>query len=89
MEGVLFRKHKFTNVVEFKDALLLEKERFVRGLTGHLLAFSLGRQLGPADQIALDEIVNKSEVKGYRMKSILRGVVFSKPFRAKASQANN
>ncbi|MDG2399968.1 MAG: DUF1592 domain-containing protein [Akkermansiaceae bacterium] len=88
MEGVLFRKHKFTNVIEFKDILLLEKERFVRGLAGHLLAFSLGRQLSPADQIALDEIVEKSAIEGYRMKSLLREVVFSKPFRAKASQAN-
>ncbi|HAN83057.1 MAG TPA: hypothetical protein DCQ59_07535, partial [Verrucomicrobiales bacterium] len=85
MEGVLFRKHKFTNVVEFKDALLLEKERFVRGLAGHLLAFSLGRQLSPGDQIALDEIVEKSAVKGFRMQSILRAVVFSKPFRSLAS----
>jgi len=88
MEGVLFRKHKFTNVIEFKDVLLLEKERFVRGLAGHLLTFSLGRKLSPADQIALDEIVEKSAIKGYRMKSLLREVVFSKPFRAKASQAN-
>jgi hypothetical protein len=52
------------------------------------LAFSLGRQLSPADQIALDEIVEKSATEGYRMKSLLREVVFSKPFRAKASQAN-
>ncbi|MDB4436569.1 DUF1592 domain-containing protein [Akkermansiaceae bacterium] len=88
MEGVLFRKHKFTNVIEFKDVLLLEKERFVRGLAGHLLTFSLGRKLSPADQIALDEIVEKSAIEGYRMKSLLREVVFSKPFRAKASQAN-
>ena len=85
MQGVLFRKHKFTNLIEFKDALLLEKERFVRGLAGHLLAFSLGRQLSAADQIALDEIVGKSAVKGFRMKSILRAVVFSKPFRSLAS----
>lgn len=87
MEGVLFRKHKFTNVVEFKDAILVEKERFVRGLAGHLMAFSLGRQLGPADKVALDEIVKKSAAKGYRMKAILREVVFSKLFLAKANQA--
>jgi hypothetical protein len=74
-------------VVEFKDAVLLEKERFVRGLAGHLLVFSLGRQLSPADQIALDEIVKKSAVKGYRMKSILGEVILSKSFRALASQA--
>ena len=31
MAGELFRKHKFTSVVEFKDAILAEKDRFTRG----------------------------------------------------------
>ncbi|MDF1714055.1 MAG: DUF1592 domain-containing protein [Akkermansiaceae bacterium] len=85
MEGVLFRKHKFTNVIEFKDAILIEKERFVRGLAGHLMAFSLGRELGPADQIALDKIVQRAGARDYRMKALLREVIFSEPFQAKAS----
>jgi hypothetical protein len=87
MEGVLFRKHKFSNVVEFKDAILAEKERFVRGLAGHLMSFALGRRLGPADEIALDEIVEKAEAKEYRMKALLREVVLSEPFLAKAIEA--
>ncbi|MDB2673742.1 DUF1592 domain-containing protein [Akkermansiaceae bacterium] len=87
MEGVLFRKHKFSNVVEFKDAILAEKERFVRGLAGHLMSFALGGRLGPADEIALDEIVEKAEAKEYRMKALLREVVLSEPFLAKAIEA--
>ena len=55
--GTLFRTHKFSNVVEFKNAILKEKGRFVRALAGHLLAFGLGRELSPADSLALDEIV--------------------------------
>lgn len=86
MEGVLFRKHKFSNVVEFKDAILAEKERFVRGLAGHLMSFALGRRLGPADEIALDEIVEKAGAKEYRMKALLREVVLSEPFLAKATE---
>ena len=89
MEGVLFRKHKFNNVVEFKDAILAEKERFVRGLAGHLMSFSLGRELGPADQIALDGIVDKTGGREYRMKALLREVIFSEPFLSKAGEAEN
>ena len=89
MEGVLFRKHKFNNVVEFKDAILAEKNRFVRGLAGHLMAFSLGRELGPADQIVLDEIVRNAASKDYRMKALLREVVFSEPFMARVAGAKN
>ena len=89
MEGVLFRKHKFNNVVEFKDAILAEKERFVRGLAGHLMSFSLGRELGPADQIALDGIVEKTGGRDYRMKALLREVIFSEPFLSKAGEAKH
>ena len=79
--GTLFRIHKFSNVIEFKDAILKEKNRFVRGLAGHLLAFGLGRELNPSDSLALDEIVEKVEVENYSMKSLIHAVVQSKPFR--------
>ncbi|MDA8775562.1 DUF1592 domain-containing protein [Opitutales bacterium] len=79
--GTLFRTHKFSNVIEFKDAILKEKSRFVRGLAGHLLAFGLGRELNPSDSLALDEIVEKVEVENYSMKSLIHAVVQSKPFR--------
>ena len=79
--GTLFRTHKFSNVVEFKDAILKEKNRFVRGLAGHLLAFGLGRELSPSDSLALDEIVERVKEEKYSMKALIHAVVQSKPFR--------
>ena len=79
--GTLFRSHKFSNIIEFKDAILKEKNRFVRGLAGHLLAFGLGRELNPSDSLALDEIVESVEGENYSMKSLIHAVVKSKPFR--------
>ncbi len=84
MAGTLFRKHEFHNVIEFKDALLAEKDRFTRGLAGHLLAFALGRRLGAADQIALDEITAATAADDYRMQTLLRQVVLSEPFQTKS-----
>ena len=80
MAGVLFRKHAFRNVVEFKDAILAEKDRFVRGLAGHLLSFALARELGSADQIALDRIAENTAADGYKMQTLLRQIVLSEPF---------
>ena len=79
--GTLFRTHEFSNIIEFKDAILKEKNRFVRGLAGHLLAFGLGRELNPSDSLALDEIVERVEGENYSMKSLIHAVVQSKPFR--------
>ena len=42
--GVLFRKHKFEDVIEFKDAILREKDRFTRAFAARLLSFALERR---------------------------------------------
>ncbi|RMF37586.1 MAG: DUF1592 domain-containing protein, partial [Planctomycetota bacterium] len=39
--GTLFRRHRFTDAVGLKDAILAEKDRFAHGLAGHLLSFAL------------------------------------------------
>ena len=85
-EGVLFRRHEFGGVVEFKDAILKEKERFVRALGGHLLTFALGRELTPADSPVLDEIAQKVSTEEYRMKALIKAVVQSEPFLGKSSK---
>ena len=82
-DGVLFRRHEFGGVVEFKDAILKEKERFVRALAGHLLTFALGRELTPADSPALDEVAQLVSTQEYRMKALIKAVAHSEPFSAR------
>ena len=78
--GVLFRKYEFKNIIEFKDALLAEKDRFTRAFAGHLLSFALGRGLVAADSPALDRIAAATIEKGYRMKALVREIALSEPF---------
>ena len=89
---MLFRKHKFTNVVEFKDAILAEKDRFTRAFAGHLLSYALGRGLTPTDATALDRITAKTIADGYRLQTLIHEVVQSAPFvnqpRQKTASAN-
>ncbi|MGK0188705.1 MAG: hypothetical protein ACI9R3_004518, partial [Verrucomicrobiales bacterium] len=83
MAGTLYRKHSFRNIVEFKDAILAEKDRFARGFAAHLLSFALARELGPADQIAVEEIAARAADDDYRIQTILKGVITSEPFLTK------
>ena len=85
MQGTHFRKHAFENITNFKDAILVEKDRFARGLAGHLLSFSLGRELGVADSVILDKIAEASAKDGYRFKYLIREVVKSEPFLTKSN----
>ncbi len=79
--GSLFQQHQFSSVQEFKDAILAEKDRFTRALAGHLLSFSLARQLSPADSLALDQIVENVKADDYKMQTLVRQIILSEPFR--------
>ncbi len=78
--GELFRKHSFTDPIEFKDAILTEQDRFVRAFAKHLLSFALGREAHPADEAALDEIVGNSKADDHRLRGLIKQIVLSAPF---------
>lgn len=78
--GTLFNKHEFDGVVQFKDAILAEKERFVRAFAGHLLSYALGRKLDARDGPSLDRIVANSAKDGYRFRTMMKEVVLSRSF---------
>ncbi len=85
MNGTLFRKHKFNDIAEFKDAILAEKDRFTRGLASHVLSFALARETGIADSIALDKIVTETDDDDYRIQTLIKQVVLSDPFLHKSN----
>ena len=87
--GSLFRTRPFSNPVEFKDAILAEKDRFTKALAGHLLTFALARELTAADQLAVQEIADRTAAEGYRLHALLREVVLSRPFCETAYHAAN
>jgi hypothetical protein len=78
--GVLFRKHEFKNVIEFKDAILREKNRFARAFAAHVLSFALGREIKAADFPALEEIVKETARADYSIRKLLHEVIQSGPF---------
>ena len=63
----------------------MEKDRFTRALAGHLLSFSLARELGASDQVSLDQIAETTAADGYKIHTLLKQVIMSKPFQYKVS----
>jgi len=62
--GELSDGSEFKGIVQFKDILLKKEEMFIRNLTGKLLAYASGRDMGPADRPEVDSIVEKLEESG-------------------------
>lgn len=61
---------------------IIEKERlaFMHGLTEHLFAYALGRDLSFADEEEISQIVDYAEEHGGTLRAILRGIVLSPSF---------
>ncbi|MYB54296.1 MAG: DUF1585 domain-containing protein, partial [Acidobacteriia bacterium] len=85
--GLLFGRYEFDNIVEFKDAILAEKDRFARAFAAHLMAFALGRAVEASDQPALDRIVRETAPEGFRIQDMIRQIVLSEPFQRKHAPA--
>ncbi len=83
--GVLFNKHRFENIVELKDAILAEKDRFAHAFATHLLSFSLGRETGVADTASINKIVEAMAEDDYRMKTLIKQIVLSDSFHHKST----
>ena len=78
--GTLMRKHGFEGVVQFKQSLVRENQRFARAFTSHLLRFALSRELVPADTITIDAIIEKTQGEQFKLQSLIREVVQSEVF---------
>ena len=78
--GILFKTHQFNTAIEFKQILLKEKQRFLRGFAAHLLSYSLGRELDAADDVALDKITARAMAGEESLRELLKMTALSAPF---------
>ena len=78
--GTLMKKYEFDGIVRFKEAILREDRRFAKAFTAHLLRFALSRELGPADSLTVEAIVDKAEKDDFKLQSLIREVIRSDGF---------
>jgi hypothetical protein len=83
VSGTLPSGRTFKNLAEYKQALLAEKDHFVRGFTMKMLTYALGRSVGATDRQTVDEVIAALKRDDYRMQSLLQAVVATDAFRMK------
>jgi hypothetical protein len=83
VSGVLPSGHKFTDLQTYKQALLAEKERFIRGFTEKLLAYALGRPIGVTDREMVEQIIAEAERNDYHLQAFLQALVAHRVFQTK------
>jgi mono/diheme cytochrome c family protein len=89
VHGVLPDGREFKDLREYKQALLAEKERFVRAFVEKMLTYALGRPVGATDRGTIDEIIGKLEAgktedrERYRLQALIQAIVASQVFQMK------
>jgi Protein of unknown function (DUF1592)/Protein of unknown function (DUF1588)/Protein of unknown function (DUF1587)/Protein of unknown function (DUF1585)/Protein of unknown function (DUF1595)/Planctomycete cytochrome C len=86
--GELPDGRSFTGPQGLKSILKAQPDRFTETLTRKLLMYALGRGLEPADDVAVNEIVNKVAADNYRMSSLILGIVNSQPFQKRRGESS-
>ena len=76
---------EFEGVAGLEAGLLSRPELFAGTLTEKLLTFALGRGIEYYDAPAVRKIVREAEPDGYRLSSLILGIVKSVPFQMRAS----
>lgn len=71
---------KFAGPAELKKILLKRKDELARHFTAKMLGYALGRSLEDADACTIETIAKKLEQNNYQSQTLIREIVFSKPF---------
>ena len=74
--GTLMLTHKFDDVVQFKNSLMTESDRFTEAFVTHLLRFAMSRELGAGDSIVVDEILEQTAGEGHLLRAVIEEVVY-------------
>ena len=85
--GVLPDGTTFAGPGEFRRALLMHREEFVRTFTEKLLTYALGRAVQYYDMPAVRTIMRAAAPDNYRWSSLILGIVKSGPFQMRKAQA--
>jgi len=78
--GELPGGNRFTGPRDLKVILATRTANVSRNLLERLLAYTLGRKLEGYDEIVVDDLSDEIAADGYRMRSLIYGVVTSYPF---------
>jgi mono/diheme cytochrome c family protein len=85
--GVLLDGTKVDGPAALRQALVAQKEQFVRTVTGKLLTYAVGRQMEYSDGPAIRSIARAAAADDYRWSSTILAIVKSVPFQMRRSRS--
>lgn len=77
--GQLSAEKTFQDITELKDVLLQQTDVVASAVAKKMLAYAIGRQVGPLDRPALDKILSNT-ADNYGLRDLVVEVVLSEPF---------
>jgi Protein of unknown function (DUF1592)/Protein of unknown function (DUF1588)/Protein of unknown function (DUF1585)/Protein of unknown function (DUF1587)/Protein of unknown function (DUF1595) len=89
VSGELPSGRKFETLQEYKQGLLAEKERFIRGFVEKMLTYALGRPVDATDRETVAEIIKALEPDRandqdkYRLQALIQAIVSSRVYQMK------
>lgn len=83
--GVLLDGTKVQGPAALRQALLAQKEQFVKTVTAKLATYALGRDIEYSDAPAIRGIVRRAAADDYRWSSVILGIVESPMFQVRVS----
>ena len=84
--GVLLDGTKVDGPAALRNALLQQKDQYVKAVTSKLLMYALGRELDHHDAPAIRSIVRAASTDNYRWSSTILALVKSSPFQMRLSK---
>jgi hypothetical protein len=83
--GVLADGSAVDGPAALREAILSRPDAFVTALTERLMIYALGRGLEPSDMPVVRRVVSQAAQDGYRLRSIIMGIVESAPFQMRTT----
>lgn len=77
---------KFSNPDEMKTLMLGAMPQFTRSLAEKMLTYALGRGIEAYDRPVVRALVEQTAADGYRLQSLIQGIVTSVPFQQRRGQ---
>ncbi len=81
--GRMYDGTEITSPADLTNALLKRPIPLVRAFTENLMAYAIGRRVEDYDQPTVRALARQAEANGYRLSSIITGIVNSDAFRAR------
>ncbi len=78
--GMLADGTKINSPAELRQAILSRPDAFVTIITERMMIYALGRGLEPSDMPVVRGIVRQAGKNGYRLSTIVNGIIESAPF---------